>query len=112
VLKNISIFMFLSFVSTVPPSALADEAVADVKTIASVPSVKIALNDVLQLQKPASSKSAEEILQQQSQQGLADINLVNKVPQKTPVQRDLLASLWLLGVALSLFVLRASRRKV
>jgi hypothetical protein len=112
VLKNISVFMFVSLVSAASLCALAGEATADVKAIASVPSVKIALNDVLQLQKTPSSKSAEDILQQQAQQGLTDADLVNKAPQKTPLQRDLLASAWLLGVALCLFVLRASKRKV
>ena len=104
--------MFVSLVSAAPLCASAGEAAADVKAIASVSSVKIALNDVLQLQKSPDAKSAEDILQEQAQQGLADKDLVNKAAQKTPLQRDLLASAWLLGVALSLFVLRASRRKV
>ncbi len=109
-LKTVGVWVLVSVISVASFNATADES-AKVKVIATGQNINIALGDMLALQSPHEILRKKEVSQDEKSHD-AQLGLVEKAPQKAPEHRGLLASLWLLGAALSLFVLRASRRKV
>lgn len=90
--KKLILLVFVSLVSVASLNALAEVDVGSVRINAATQHVKLALNDIEELIEPASQQAA--------------------LRQSANPKQDVLATMWILGAALSLFVMRASRLKV
>jgi hypothetical protein len=114
-LKKVGMCVFLGMVTV----ASINVSAADVKAIATTQNMKVALNDVITLNTSQEVLRHQAVTQDTQSAGAqllfgveTQIGLLDKASQSNAESESVLTSMWVLGAALFLFVLRTSRRKV